>query len=485
MAHESFEDAEVAAEMNRYFVNIKVDREERPDLDQIYQLAHAMLTQRGGGWPLTMFLTPDGTPFFGGTYFPKHARYGMPGFLDLLPRIADAYRDKREEIAQQNAALIAALKRTLPAAGGRHRAGGARRSTRAVRELAQVFDDVHGGIGRAPKFPHPVRARLLPAPPRARRRRAGPRDRASDAREDGRGRHLRPDRRRLLPLQRGPVLERSRTSRRCSTTTRRCSRSTATPGSSPACPLFEQRRAGHRAMGRCARCSRREGGFYSSLDADSEHEEGKFYVWTPAEVRALLTPEEYAVVEPHYGLDGAPNFEGQALASARREAARRRRRSGSACRSPSARRGSPPRARKLLAAREQRVRPGRDDKVLTSWNALMIRGLARAARVFGEPGWLAAAQRALDFVRAHAVAARRGRRRARQARRDLQGRRGASERLSRRSRVPARRAARAHARRVSRARISRSRASSPKSCSSASRTAPRAASSSCPTTTRS
>ncbi|MGZ5176183.1 MAG: thioredoxin domain-containing protein, partial [Burkholderiales bacterium] len=114
MAHESFEDPDVAAQMNRSFVNIKVDREERPDLDQIYQTAHHMLTQRGGGWPLTMFLMPDGTPFFAGTYFPKTARYGMPGFNEVLGRITDAYRDKREEIAQQNASLIEALKRTAP-----------------------------------------------------------------------------------------------------------------------------------------------------------------------------------------------------------------------------------------------------------------------------------------------------------------------------------------------------------------------------------
>ena len=114
MAHESFEDAEVAAVMNRLFVNIKVDREERPDLDQIYQTAHHMLTQRNGGWPLTMFLMPDGTPFFGGTYFPKTARYNMPGFLDLLPRIAQAYAEQRGEIAKQNASLLAGA--------GRHRA---------------------------------------------------------------------------------------------------------------------------------------------------------------------------------------------------------------------------------------------------------------------------------------------------------------------------------------------------------------------------
>ena len=154
MAHESFEDPEVAAEMNRLFVNIKVDREERPDLDQLYQLAHALLTQRGGGWPLTMFLMPDGTPFFGGTYFPKQARYGMPGFLGLLPRIAGAYRDKREEISRQNSALIEALDRTLPQPGGGASLGRGPLEA-AVRELAQLFDDVHGGIGRAPKFPHP------------------------------------------------------------------------------------------------------------------------------------------------------------------------------------------------------------------------------------------------------------------------------------------------------------------------------------------
>src|SRR5258705_3988239 len=112
MAHESFEDPQVAAVMNELFINIKVDREERPDLDQIYQTAHAMLTQRSGGWPLTMFLMPDQTPFFGGTYFPKTARYNMPGFIDLLPQVAAAYRTKRAEIEQQNETLRAALAKT-------------------------------------------------------------------------------------------------------------------------------------------------------------------------------------------------------------------------------------------------------------------------------------------------------------------------------------------------------------------------------------
>ena len=154
MARESFEDAAVAAEMNRLYVNIKVDREERPDLDQIYQTAHHMLTQRNGGWPLMMFLAPDGTPFFGGTYFPKMPRYNMPGFLDLLPRIAQAYVDQRGEIAKQNESLMQALASTVP---NQRDASELQRApvTKALQEFAQVFDREHGGIGHAPKFPHP------------------------------------------------------------------------------------------------------------------------------------------------------------------------------------------------------------------------------------------------------------------------------------------------------------------------------------------
>ncbi|MBI3067422.1 MAG: thioredoxin domain-containing protein, partial [Betaproteobacteria bacterium] len=155
MAHESFEDPEIAARMNEHFVNVKVDREERPDLDQIYQTAHHMLTQRSGGWPLTMFLTPDGAPFFGGTYFPKAPRYGMPGFRDLLPTIATAYREKRDDIAKQNSAFAEALARILPAAPCGEVELKRAPLDAAVRELSQLFDDVHGGIGRAPKFPHP------------------------------------------------------------------------------------------------------------------------------------------------------------------------------------------------------------------------------------------------------------------------------------------------------------------------------------------
>ena len=156
MAHESFEDAGVAEVMNRLFVNIKVDREERPDLDQIYQNAHHIITQRSGGWPLTMFLTPDGTPFYGGTYFPKQARYGLPGFADLCAHVAEAYASKRSDIETQNLEFRRALEDATigtvnpadtPALDSRPLAN-------AAAQLARHFDSRWGGFGAAPKFPH-------------------------------------------------------------------------------------------------------------------------------------------------------------------------------------------------------------------------------------------------------------------------------------------------------------------------------------------
>src|SRR5690348_9439259 len=152
MAHESFEDPAVAAVMNERFVNVKVDREERPDLDQIYQTAHALMTQRSGGWPLTMFLTPEGAPYFAGTYFPKHARYGMPGFLDILPRIADAYHEQGPAIAEQSERLSRALDSLEPDEAAD--ALPAEAQARELSRLARAFDPVHGGFGGAPKFPH-------------------------------------------------------------------------------------------------------------------------------------------------------------------------------------------------------------------------------------------------------------------------------------------------------------------------------------------
>src|SRR5688572_29294281 len=399
MAHESFEDPEVAAEMNRNFVSIKVDREERPDLDQIYQTAHAMLTQRSGGWPLTLFLMPDGTPFFGGTYFPKRARHGMAGFLDLLPRIAEAYRDKRDEIGKQNAALLDALERTLPASGEKKELKRAPLDT-AVREFAQVFDDVHGGIGRAPKFPHPFELAFCL------------RRHAVDGGELG----LSITRLTLAKMAEGGIYDQIAGGF--------CRYSVDEYWDIPhfekmlydngallplyadawlvtGLPLFEKTARGIAAWimrDMQPQDSATAGGYYSSLDADSEHEEGKFYVWTPDEVKALLTPGEYAVVAPHYGLDGAPNFEDRhwnlRVTKPLEAVARQLGLAPTECEQQL----DAARA-KLLAARVKRVWPGRDEKILTSWNALMICGMARASRAFGEPAWLASARRATEFIR--------------------------------------------------------------------------------------
>jgi len=379
MAHESFEDASVAAVMNRLFVNVKVDREERPDLDQIYQAAHQMLAQRTGGWPLTMFLDPDGAPFFGGTYFPRESRYGLPGFPDLCERVAAIYREKRGEIQAQSAEVQAAFERSLP------RPVPAAFSPDLVRamldNLRANFDAELGGFGAAPKFPHPADLELC--------LRSGAADIARitllrmceggiyDQLGGGFCRYS-VDARWMIPhfekmlYDNGPLLGLLADAWLVSRDelVARCTEETA------AWIMREMQSP--------------EGGYYSSLDADSEHEEGKFYVWDRDEVRTLLTPAEYSAFAPHFGLDGPPNFE-----------SRHWHLHVAAPVAP----GSEPlvdaaRA-KLFAARERRVHPGRDEKVLVSWNALAIRGMARAARVRRRPEWLASARRSLEFIRSN------------------------------------------------------------------------------------
>src|SRR5687768_14970336 len=155
MAHESFEDPAIARVMNELFVNVKVDREERPDIDQIYQAAQAMLTRRNGGWPLTMFLTPDQVPFFGGTYFPSSARHGMPGFPDLLKRVRQFHDQHPDDIGTQNQQLVAMLGRTQPSGSAEPAELSRGPIEKAAQQLEGMFDGEHGGFGAAPKFPHP------------------------------------------------------------------------------------------------------------------------------------------------------------------------------------------------------------------------------------------------------------------------------------------------------------------------------------------
>jgi len=395
MAHESFEDSQVAAAMNANFVNIKVDREERPDLDQIYQTAHALLSRRSGGWPLTMFLTPEGAPFFGGTYFPKEGRHGLPGFLELLPRVAAAYRERGADIAEQGAQLKDALASLEPAAAGIG-ALPASAAGVALAELKRRFDPDHGGFGAAPKFPHATdlefclfeHARTGDAEALAmvrvtleRMADGGIHDQLGGGfcRYSVDGEWTIPHFEKML-YDNGPLLGLYADLARVTG----IPRFAAVAGGIVDWMTREMRA--------------RDGAFFSSLDADSEGEEGKFYVWSRDEVRSLLAPEVHAVAAPYYGLDGGPNFEGHAwnlrvsvpladvaarLALPPAEAAARL---------------ATARAT-LFAARETRVRPGLDDKILTSWNALAIAGLARAARALGEPRWSDFASAAADALR--------------------------------------------------------------------------------------
>ena len=390
MAHESFEDADVAALMNQHFVCIKVDREERPDLEQIYQTALQMLSQRGGGWPLTMFLAPDGTPFFGGTYFPKQARYNLPGFTQLLESVAHAWQTQRADIVEQNTSMRAAMAETdaQPAAEG---AFDQAPIQAAITGIQQGFDPVHGGFSRAPKFPRPSELAFLLW------------SKDSLARDNV-----------LFTLEKmalgGLMDQLGGGFFRYSTDERWCiphfekmlydngpllglyADAWALTGN----PLFAQAAEG--IVGWLQReMTSPEGLFYAALDADSEHEEGKFYVWTPAEIAALLTPAEYAVANACWGLETAPNFENHAWHLEMLLPLPH----------PATALGLPPAeavellasaSAKLYKARESRVRPGRDDKVLTSWNGLMIKGLARAGRRFDRADWVRQAQAAADAL---------------------------------------------------------------------------------------
>jgi hypothetical protein len=396
MARESFEDAGVAEVMNRLFVNVKVDREERPDLDQIYQLAHQMLAERPGGWPLTVFLTPEQVPFYAGTYFPKEPRHGLPGFAAICERIAGAWATQRADIERQNGFLMRALQRHAAPEAGAGEGLSAAQVDAAVEALKASFDAQNGGFGGAPKFPHPAELELCLRQPAA----AGD----APARE-----HV------LLTLRKmaqGGINDQlgggfSRYSVDAFWSIPHFEKMLYDNGpllglyADAWCvsgePLFA--RVTEETAGWLMReMQSPEGGYYSSIDADSEHEEGKFYVWDRAQVRSLLSPEEYEIAAAHYGLDGPPNFEGRHwhlnVARPVEQIAQDTGRAAADLQSTL----RVARA-KLFAARERRVRPGRDDKVLASWNALAIRGMARAGRVFGREDWIESAQRAFSFVR--------------------------------------------------------------------------------------
>jgi len=397
MAHESFEDPATAEVMNRLYVNIKVDREERPDLDRIYQTAHQLLARRAGGWPLTVFLTPgDQTPFFAGTYFPPHARHGLPAFRDLLVQVEHAYREQRPAIDAQNASLRGALVQLDSVSPAGEPTEGP--ILDALRQLAGQYDAQHGGFGGAPKFPHPVTLRFL--------LREGTRG------NDQTARHMALHT--LEQMANGGIHDHlgggfCRYSVDAQWMIPHFEKMLYDNGQLLALYAEAWAAAGRRPLFRhvCERTAAwlmgemqsPAGGYYASLDADSEGEEGRFYLWTPAEVAELLGPDEYRVFAARFGLDRAANFEGRWHLHTYRDTSQLAQATG--LEAGAVRRLLLAARNKLLVARAQRVHPGRDEKILASWNALAIKGMAAAGRLLGQSEWIDSAERALEYLRRH------------------------------------------------------------------------------------
>jgi uncharacterized protein len=388
MAHESFENPEIAERMNTLFVNVKVDREERPDLDQIYQHALALMGEQGG-WPLTMFLTPNGEPFWGGTYFPPDSRYGRPGFPQVLDAMSNAYARDRDKVAKNVTTLREALQRL-----GRPERGGliaAEQLDPIAERLLREIDQLHGGIGTAPKFPQTGILELLWHAWK-RSGQAPYRDavvKALDAMcQGGIYDHLgggfsrySTDARWLAPHFEKMLYDNAELVDLLTLVWQE-TRS----------PLYRQRiEETLDWVGR--EMLTQEGGFASSLDADSEHEEGKFYVWSEAEIDAVLG-ERAVLFKRFYDVDPEGNWEGHSILNRLKmpvlaDAATERELGHSRA--------------LLLRAREGRVRPGLDDKVLADWNGLMIAAMANAGIVCERPTWIEMARGVFDFIRQHMI----------------------------------------------------------------------------------
>ncbi len=396
MEHESFENAAIAGRMNELFVNVKVDREERPDLDQVYQLV-VQLMGRSGGWPLTVFLTPDQRPFFAGTYFPPVDKYGVPGFPAILEAVADAYKRRRGEVLAQADEIAQEIARVgvLPPGEGEI---GQDMLRKACRRLLARFDSHNGGFGSRPKFPNTMSLDVLLL--------RGTLEGDAVSKESV---ELALDK-----MQKGGIWDPLRGGfHRYSTDARWL------------VPHFEKMLYdnalllrlyvdGYRVMGqpRFAETARAlvgyvfaemrdaSGGFYATQDADSEGQEGKFFVWKLGDLRAAVGEdnEAYDVARVFFGITEEGNFE-ETGATVLSEVRSIERTAAIVDMDPDAARRALLRARtKMLAARETRPRPTRDDKILASWNALMIGALAEAGRALGEPTWIGAAEGAFSAI---------------------------------------------------------------------------------------
>jgi uncharacterized protein YyaL (SSP411 family) len=384
MEHESFENAEIAAELNRLFVCIKVDREERPDLDQIYMNAVQLMTGRGG-WPMSVFLTPDLAPFYGGTYWPPTARMGMPGFIDVVRAVADAWQNRREQAVQQAGELTEHLKDI-----GSEQASDDPLEVdliqHAASKLLLAFDPQHGGFGSAPKFPHSLDLQVL--------LRAWKREPNAqylhvvthtlekmalggiyDHLAGGFARYS-VDEKWLVPHFEKMLYDNAL----LTTVYLETYQATANP--------FFARIARETCDYILRWMTDPAGGFHSTEDADSEGEEGKFYVWTPEEIKSILGEEPARRFCDIYDVTPRGNFEHGAsvlhLAKSTSELPHEMELAFALS--------------ELRQARDKRIRPSKDDKVLVSWNALMIDALAKAAGILNEVRYLVAAEKASRFI---------------------------------------------------------------------------------------
>ncbi len=383
MAHESFEDAETAALMNKYFINIKVDREERPDLDKIYQLAHQLLTRRAGGWPLTVFLSPDDqTPFFCGTYFPHHTGLGMPNFKSVLQRIAAYYDSHPLEINQQNTQMRNALALIAKPEAYQGQAMNSEPIAQAITHLQQQFDRDNGGFGSAPKFPHPSNlALLLLINGRTdtianitleKMAQGGIYDQLGGGffRYSVDAQWQIPHFEKML-YDNGPLL---------SLYAQFCQQQT---------DPFYQRMVNDTAAWVMREMQAPQGGYYASLDADSDGKEGKYYVWDKTTLQSLLTADEFAILTSFYNLSQPANFAEQwhlHITDLKHQPKQEK---------------LDHIHKKLLNYRNQRVHPGRDDKIITGWNGLMIKGMATAGICLDQQTYVDSASRALAFIKQH------------------------------------------------------------------------------------
>lgn len=385
MAHESFENPEIAALMNDLFVNIKVDREERPDVDQIYQSALALLGQQGG-WPLTMFLTPDAEPFWGGTYFPPASRYGRPGFPDVLQGIAQTYRAKPEDVTRN----VTALKDALGKLSENKAAGAVEMAVidQIAERLAREVDPFNGGIGSAPKFPQvPIFELLWRAWQRTGKEpyRAAVLNTLAHMSQGGIYDHVgggfarySVDEMWLVPHFEKMLYDNAELLDLLTLVWQEERE-----------PLFEDRI--RETVGWLLReMIAEDGAFAATLDADSEGEEGLFYVWREEEIDRLLDGPDAALFKRVYNVTPQGNWEGVTILNRLHRIERLDDTTEAKLATLRA---------VLFRERETRVRPGWDDKVLADWNGLMIAALAHAGMALEEPAWIAAAQRAFAFVR--------------------------------------------------------------------------------------